>query len=91
MSDSSNCETCKFWSRQDDVDDRSGSFMVPDWIPGSPMPETWEAAKIEWGTEWGTCERQSAPGSPMFTNDASEFFSALRTKPTHYCSAWEQR
>lgn len=41
-----------------------------------------------WPDQWGTCQREHEPGSPMFTNDASDYFSALRTKAAFHCNAF---
>ena len=94
MSDS-NCATCKHWDTGETY-----CLVIPTWVPGvdpSYDEMSWEERnrmrrhniEFEWGREWGTCKRQEAPGSPMFTNDASEYFSALRTKPSHSCAAWQ--
>jgi hypothetical protein len=92
---SERCETCRFWEPvkinekyPDLAADRY--FDVPGWVPGTEEYEA-DAVREEWGelADWGTCVRQDHRSSPMFTNDASDFFSALRTKSTHHCGAWE--
>ena len=77
------CANCKFW-RPIDPDFRKRSengdryFYLPEDDPQSHL-------------SWGTCQREVEPSPPMFTQDASEYFSALRTLATFSCSAFELR
>lgn len=70
------CRSCRFWTPL--VEDRY-RFDFPSW-DGQEYDER----------DWGTCGRESEPGSPMFTNDASQYFSALRTLASHGCNAWQE-
>jgi hypothetical protein len=38
---------------------------------------------------WGTCRREDHPRPPMFTEDGSGYFSALRTLADFSCVAYE--
>jgi hypothetical protein len=75
---------------------------VDNFIASNPNPQTQEewnqfstelhtAIDKEYPDPWGTCSREDYPNSPMFTNDASLCFSALRTRDSHGCTAWENK
>lgn len=75
------CGSCHYW----DPITADEEYFNPPPIGGKRSVDKW----ADWPGEWGTCARESYPGSPMFTNDASDYFSALRTRSTHYCSAYQ--
>lgn len=69
-----NCGDCKYWFELD--------FRV------------W--AQDRYGREhsvevsWGHCRREDHADSPMYTEDGSAYWSALHTKRSFSCSAWEE-
>ena len=67
------CANCKHWQPYAEYD---SYFMFP-----------YEHG-VDEGARWGTCGREHAPNPPMFTNDASLYFSALRTLSGHHCKEW---
>lgn len=102
---SESCGTCRFWVELGSTTpkghfDQDYRFSIPP-APGFDY-ENWPAEKHRemhaaadqakqeaWPGPWGTCTRERFTGSPMFTNDASDYFSALRTRAEHYCAAYE--
>lgn len=71
----STCKSCKYWTGLEFEEDHYVVFPDDD------------ALVIK--AEWGTCHRQDEVGSPMFTNDGSEYFSALRTRQTFSCCEFQ--
>lgn len=73
----STCRDCRYWTAWADDNDRRHINPPDGLVIGESV--------------WGTCGREWEPNPPMFTNDASEYFSALRTRAEFSCSAWEAR
>jgi len=90
------CQSCKHWVRYGDInkydypnftpeDHSNVTGVEPDDSDAEKEYRAWDAM----APLWGTCNRQHAPQPPMFTNDGSGYFSALRTLETFHCAAWE--
>lgn len=69
------CHDCRFWTAYT-VDTDLRYFIAPDHL-----------GDLGDKAEWGTCGREFEPDPPMYTNDASAYFSALRTRATFSCAA----
>lgn len=72
------CDTCLFWQKDEHPD---ASAWIGD-----------EDAKLaeDEGDTWGICNRERRPGSKMFTQDASQYFSSLHTRSSFSCAQFEE-
>jgi hypothetical protein len=84
------CDTCRFWEplRFEVFDERSNHMWVDD-PTSDPDADLTHGVDVPVGKRWGTCNRQDAEQSPMFTVDGSHYFSALRTTADFGCTAWD--
>ncbi len=94
----STCRECNHWqgivflSRKWDephppvpVGEVYENWEVPDRIG----PDNDSPLDISRDSKWGHCKREYQPGTPMFTIDASNYYSVLRTQDTFHCAAYE--
>lgn len=73
------CETCKYWTPLENLFKIDGNGL-DHWEDG------WDASTIP---IWGTCNYEVVHDDPvMFTVDASDYWSALQTRPTFSCQVW---
>jgi len=78
------CQGCKHWNPHNHNEpglDIGAPWHLPDYAQISE----------EIPVVWGTCRREHEPNPPMFTEDGSDYFSALRTRRDFSCAAWEAR
>lgn len=82
------CSSCLYWT-PGNIPDAFDLVPHVNWkIPGAEFRDALETQHRP--GPWGTCGRENDADSPMFTNDASDYFAALRTRGTHYCSAYTE-
>lgn len=80
------CVDCRFWERLDlrtgpgsHYEDGALFYLRSDEGEAAADPAT-----------WGVCHRQDEPGAPMFTVDASEYYSSLSTRAEFSCSEFAE-
>ncbi len=85
------CRDCKHWTRfdlhPDALSERTELAERLDsatWDSNSHLPEGLDR-------EWGICARPTEKGAPMFTVDASGYYSSLSTLATFSCSEFGGR
>jgi len=91
----SECSDCKFWTPYgEDLDDhyfRSWDIVYAESDEQIEWADAVAAATPHPPTPWGTCRREHERPTPMFTNDGSGYFSALRTRHDFGCVAFEDK
>jgi hypothetical protein len=96
------CSNCRFWTPYgeeltDDpnvFNDRYFDVREVLWADGVEWDDTAQrAAELAANAPmpWGTCERENKQPTPMYTNDGSGYFHALRTRHDFGCTAFEDK
>lgn len=85
------CRDCRHWQRFDlPTTDSSTEQGV---LVGRITGDEYSPYRLEDGEtrEWGICARSAERDSPMFTADASGYFSSLSTRAGFSCSEFTAR
>ncbi len=79
------CHGCRHWAILNLADADEVDESADDGADRWARPDGLD----DWPANWGTCTREDELDPPMYSVDGSDYFSALRTRASFGCNAWE--